>query len=85
METSQEFHVLKCQLHEKWKQVKKAEKQARIKHLYSQLAETDHKLDMLRQDFSTIHLGQEFWSASTNKHTPDNQSPGQVIAPTSRH
>ena len=49
METSQESHNLKRQLHEKQKQVKKAEKQARIQHLCSQLAETDHKLDLLLQ------------------------------------
>ena len=49
METLQDSQVLKCQLHKKWKQVKQAEKQASIQHLYSQLAETDHQLDMLRQ------------------------------------
>ena len=49
METSQDSQVLKHQLHEKWKQVKKAEKQARIQQLCSQLAETDHQLDMLKQ------------------------------------
>ena len=49
METLQEPHVLKRQLHEKHKQVKKAEKQARIQYLHSQLAETDHQLDMLTQ------------------------------------
>ena len=35
MEMSQDSQVLKCQLHEKWKQVKKAEKQARIQQLHS--------------------------------------------------
>ena len=49
METSQDSQVLKCQLHEKWKHVKKAEKQARIQHLCSQLAKMDHQLDMLKQ------------------------------------
>ena len=49
METSQDSQVLKHQLHEKWKQVKKAEKQARIQQLCSQLAETDHQLVMLKQ------------------------------------
>ena len=49
VETSQESHVLKHQLHEKLKQVKKVEKQTRIQHLHSQLTETDHQLDMLRQ------------------------------------
>ena len=29
--------------------MKKAEKQARIQHLHSQLAETDHQLDLLRK------------------------------------
>ena len=52
METLQESHMLKCQLHEKCKQVKKAEKQAGIQHLHSQLAETDHQLDMLTQKTS---------------------------------
>ena len=33
METSQDSQVLQHQLHEKWKQVKKAEKQARIQQL----------------------------------------------------
>ena len=44
--------MLKRQLHEKHKQVKRAEKQARIQHLHSQLAETDHQLDLLRQKSS---------------------------------
>ena len=38
----------------KCKQVKKAEKQASIQHLHSQLAETDHQLDLLRQK-SSVH------------------------------
>ena len=49
METSQDSQILKCPLHDKCKQVKKAEKQARIQQLYSQLAETDHQLDLLKQ------------------------------------
>ena len=49
MEMSQDSQVLKHQLYEKHKQVKKAEKQARIQHLQSQLAETDQQLDMLKQ------------------------------------
>ena len=36
-------------LHDKHKQVKKDEKQARIQQLHSQLAETDHQLDLLKQ------------------------------------
>ena len=52
METSQDSQVLKHQLHEKWKQVKKAKKQARIQHLCSQLAKMDHQLDMLKQKVS---------------------------------
>ena len=36
-------------MHDKRKQVKKAEKQARIQQLHSQLAETDHQLDVLKQ------------------------------------
>ena len=36
MEMSQDFQIFKCQLHEKHKQVKKAEKQARIQQLWSQ-------------------------------------------------
>ena len=46
------LHTLKRQLYEKHKQVKKAEKQARIQHLHSQLTEMDHQLDMLRQKAS---------------------------------
>ena len=49
MEMSQDSQVLKPQLHEKCKQVKKAKEQARIKQLQSQLAEMDHQLDMLKQ------------------------------------
>ena len=41
--------VLKHQLHEKWKQVKEAKKQARIQQLHSHLAEMDHLLHMLKQ------------------------------------
>ena len=47
LESSLDSHVFKCQLHEKQKQVKRAEKQARVQHLSSQLAETDHQLDLL--------------------------------------
>ena len=49
METSQESHTLHCQLQAKQRQVKKAEKQARIQHLCSQLAETDHQLEVLHK------------------------------------
>ena len=49
LETSQDSQILKHQLHDKCKQVKKAEKQARIQQLCSQLAETDHQLDLLKQ------------------------------------
>ena len=49
METSQDSQIFKHQLHDKCKQVKKAEKQARIQQLHSQLAETDHQLDLLKQ------------------------------------
>ena len=49
MEMLQDSQILKHQLHEKCKQVKKAETQARIQQLQSQLAETDHQLDMLKQ------------------------------------
>ena len=49
METSQDSQVLKCQLHEKHEQVKKAEKQTRIQQFQSQLAEMNHQLDMLKQ------------------------------------
>ena len=52
METSQDSQILKCQLHEKCKQVKKAEKQARIQQLWSQLVQTDHQLDVLPQKAS---------------------------------
>ena len=52
-ETSQESHTLKHQLHEKHKQVKKAEKHARIQHFCSQLAGMDHQLEMLRWKAST--------------------------------
>ena len=47
LELSQDSHMLKHQLHEKQKQVKRAEKQAKIQHLHSQLAETDHQLHLL--------------------------------------
>ena len=50
LETSQDSQILKCQLHDKGKQVKKAEKQARIQQQCSQLAETDHQLDLLKQN-----------------------------------
>ena len=49
LETSQDSQILKRQLHDKHKQVKKAEKQARIQQLHSKLAETDHQLDLLKQ------------------------------------
>ena len=49
METSQDSQILKCQLHDKCKQMKKAKKQAKIQQLHSQLAETDHQLDLLKQ------------------------------------
>ena len=49
LETSQDSQILKHQLHDKCKQVKKAEKQARIQQLHSQLSETDHQLDLLKQ------------------------------------
>ena len=48
METSQDSQILKCQLQDRRKQVKKADKQARIQQLCSQLAEMDHQLDMLK-------------------------------------
>ena len=59
--------VLKHQLQEKCKQVKKAEKQARIQHLHSQLAETDHQLDLLRQKSSV--------------QPPSSKSSNQPVAP----
>ena len=49
LETLQDSQNLKQQLHDKCKQVKKAEKQARIQQFCSQLAETDHQLDLLKQ------------------------------------
>ena len=52
LESMQDSHVLKCQLHVKCKQVKSTEKQARMQHLHSQLAETYHQLDLLRQKSS---------------------------------
>ena len=52
MEMSHESQTLKHHLHEKRKQVKKAEQQVRIQYLCSQLVETDHQLDMLRQKAS---------------------------------
>ena len=82
IETLQDSQVLKCQLHERHKQVKKAKKQARIQQLHSQFAETDHQLDMLKQ--KTICLRQEFQPASSNKYTPESWSPGPVVAPASR-
>ena len=57
MEASHESHTLHHQLHEKCKQVKKAEKQARIQELHSQLAETNHQLDVLRQKASCVREG----------------------------
>ena len=53
MEMSAESCTLKHQSHEKCKQVQKAEKQARIQQLQSQLAETDHQLDILCQKASS--------------------------------
>ena len=47
METLQETNNLKHQLHAKCKQIKKAEKQAKIQHLRLEIAETDHQLDLL--------------------------------------
>ena len=49
LETSQVSQILKHQLHDKHKQVKKAEKQGRIQQLHSQLAETDHQLNLFKQ------------------------------------
>ena len=74
METSQDSQMLKCQLHEKCKQVKKAEKQARIQQLQSQLVETDHQLDILRQKASvkpTLGTGINQLAATS---TPQNAS-----------
>ena len=51
METSQDSQILKHQLHDndKCKKVRKTKKQARIQQLHSQLAETDHQLDLLKE------------------------------------
>ena len=49
MKTLQDPQILKCQLHDKCKQVKRVKKQARIQQLHSQLAETDNQLDLLKQ------------------------------------
>ena len=72
METSQDSQVLKHQLHEKWKQVKKAEKQARIQHLHSQLAKTDHQLDMLRQKTLAQSTSGKSSSQPVATSTPQN-------------
>ena len=74
METSQDSQLLKHQLHEKWKQVKKAEKQARIQQLHSELAETDHQLDMLKQKtLAQSTLGKSS-GQPTATSTPQNTS-----------
>ena len=72
METSQDSQVLKCQLHEKWKQVKKAKKQARIQQLWSQLAETDHQLDMLKQKSLAQSTSEKSSSQPAATSTPQN-------------
>ena len=74
MEMSQDSQVLKHQLHEKCKQVKKAEKQARIQHLCSQLAETDHQLDMLRQKTLAQSTSDKSSSQPAATSTPQNAS-----------
>ena len=72
METSQDSQVLKCQLHEKWKQVKKAKKQARIQQPWSQLAEMDHQLDMLKQKTLAQSTSGKSCSQSAATSTPQN-------------
>ena len=74
METLQDSHVLKCQLLEKWKQVKKVKKQARIQHLRSQLAETDHQLDILRQKTLPQSASCKSSSQPVATSTPQNAS-----------
>ena len=72
LETSQDSQILKCQLHDKHKWVKKAEKQAQIQQLHSVLAETDHQLDLLKQKSlaqSTINKGSRQPAATS---TPQN-------------
>ena len=74
METLQDSQVLKHQLHEKQKQVKKAEKQARIQQFHSQLAETDHKLDMLKQKTLAQSASGKSSSQPAATSTPQNTS-----------
>ena len=73
LETSQDSQILKCQLHDKCKQVKKAEKQARIQQLHSQLAETDHQLDLLKQkslaQFTANKSSRQPAATSTSQNT----------------
>ena len=72
LETWQDSQILKCQLHDKHKQVKKAEKQARIQQLCSQLAETDHQLDLLKQkSLAQFCPQQEPQTTCSNKYTPE--------------
>ena len=74
MERSQDSHVLKHQLHEKQKQVKKAKKQANIQHLCSQLAKTNHKLNMLRQKTLAQSTSGKSSSQPAAISTPQNAS-----------
>ena len=76
LEISQDSQILKRQLHDKCKQVKKAEKQARIQQLHSQLAETDHQLDLLKQK----SLAQSTTNKSSRQPAATNtpQNAGQV-------
>ena len=72
------MHLLKCQLHEKCKQVKKAEKQVRIQHLHSQLAKTDHQLDLLCQKSSaqsTLSKGPNQPAATRTPQAGGHQDP----------
>ena len=83
METSQDPDF-KMSMHDRQKQVKKAKKQARIQQLHSQLAETDHQLDMLKQKTlakSTTGKGSSQPAATS---MPQNTVIRTVMAPASR-
>ena len=73
METLQDSQILKRHLHDRQKQVKKAEKQARLQQLHSQLVEMDHQLDMLKQktlvQFTTAKGSSQPTAASTPHST----------------
>ena len=78
LETSQDSQILKHQLHDKRKQVKKAEKQARIQQLHSQLFETDHQLDLFKQKSLTQPTANK-----SSRQPAATSTPRMLVRPTS--